>query len=497
MMNDNIFRALRPVKARLRRNRFLRGLAFGLLGGLAAALAVRLVSLWVPMEHKWMLTLLPVPAGAILCAAGNALRPVRARDAAVAADDAGLRERAVTALENAERETEICLLQRADACSALRGLDVKRIRPGSVKKILVASLCCCAALAALLAVHMPADRAAENRSALRRKLQEGSEQVARAAEEDGEHLSKEERAELRRLTAELNRDLAESRDEADALVALDRAEQRLEQLQMKTAGDAAAASAALAQAGEAGTGSGEQKNAEGDGRQTQASSGNGQPGAQSPAGGQQAAASAATASTAAAPKTASAMSALKTAVNPSLAQSARQGAGSAAKSGASAGSGNSGTAGTAAGQQAQSSAQGSGLGGSGAGNQGNQAGGGAGEGSTNLEQNGGGSSPGMHAAGTRNPRFKEEKYETIYDPERTEAARRDEITNQNRLGDEDSVQAETGPGKGRLGGDVPWGDVFGEYAETETRSAERENLTGQEREWVKEYFSKLTEQNEE
>lgn len=489
-MNDEFSRALRPVKARLRRNRFLRGLAFGLLAGLAAALAVRILSLWIPLERKELWTLLPLPACALLGALAGALRPVRAKDAAEAADAAGLRERAVTALENADRDTEICRLQRVDACAALRSLDVKSIRPGSVKKVLLASLACAGALAVLLFVRVPADSAAEARSALRKTLSEGSEQVAQAAEKDGERLSREERAELRRLAEELDRDLSASRDEADALVALDRAQQRLEQLRAQTAGAAAAA----AQGGASGAGDANQQGAGG---------------AQAPGGSQNANGNSAS-GRGSMPNTASALSALKAAVNPSQAKASGQGAngnsgksgqsgqsGRSGQSGQSGQSGNSGNSGNASGQAPQSSGQGPGQGGGNADGPGNQSGGGAGEGSTNLEQEGGGNGSGSHASGTRDPRYREEQYETIYDPERAEAARRDEITNQNRLGDEGSVQAETGPGKGSLGGDVPWGSVFGEYAETEARSAERENLTGQEREWVSEYFRLLTEQNEE
>ncbi len=488
-MNDEFSRALRPVKARLRRNRFLRGLAFGLLAGLAAALAVRILSLWIPMERKWLWALLPVPACALLCALFGALRPVRASAAAEAADAAGLRERTVTALENAEKDTEICRLQRADACAALRSLDVKRIRPASVKKVLLASLGCFALLAALLFIRVPADSAAEARAALRQTLREGSEQVAKAAEKDGESLTREERAELRRLAEDLERDLSGSRDEADALVALDRAEQRLEQLRAQTAGEAASAS--VSQAGGSGPGEG---NSPGSGENPQSDG-------QSSANGQNTNGTSGSA-VGKAPNTASALSSLKSAVNPSQAktsgQSANGNSGKAGKSGQtgkSGNSGNSGNSGTASGQSGQSGSQGSGQGAGGAGGQGKQSGGGAGEGSTNLEQEGGGNGSGTHASGSRDPRYKEEQYETIYDPERAEAAFRDEATNQNRLGDDGSVQIETGPGKGRLGGDVPWGSVLGEYAETETRSAERENLTGQERQWVEEYYRLLTEQN--
>ena len=125
---------------------------------------------------------------------------------------------------------------------------------------------------------------------------------------------------------------------------------------------------------------------------------------------------------------------------------------------------------------------------------GEDTGGGAGEGTTNLEAEAGGKKESGSAKGTRDPKYKEAEYETIYDPERIEKSVRDEMTNQNRLGNEESLQVETGPGKGSLGGSVPWNEVFREYEETETRSAERENLTTKERQWVNEYYSLLTNQ---
>ena len=65
-------------------------------------------------------------------------------------------------------------------------------------------------------------------------------------------------------------------------------------------------------------------------------------------------------------------------------------------------------------------------------------------------------------------------------------------TEQNRLG-EDSVQIETGPGKGTLEGSVPYGDVIGEYAEAETQAADSARLTQEQKQWVDEYFRRLTE----
>jgi hypothetical protein len=447
---------------RIRRNRFLRGAAWGLAAGAGATLIVRIIALFTPVADKWLWAVLPAAGFALLGAAGNALRPVTDRTAAEAADGCGLKERTVTALEQAGSETEICALQREDACRALRGLDVHKIRPGSVKKQLLTALGCGLLAAALLVIPNPRDREAEARQALRKTLKEGTEEIARAAQEDEERLSPEKRSELRRLTEELKRELLDSRDETDALVALDRAEQRLEQMQNRTAGDAAAAADAAGSESAAGEGTRDGETADGTG---------------TAAVGKTAQASADSSGIKTGKlSTQKALTALKSAVNPSEARKGTQAT-------------DTGIQGT--GQGEGQDGQGTAAAGSG---RGNKAANGAGEGSTNLEAEAGGKKESGSAKGTRDPKYKEAEYETIYDPERIEKTVRDEMTNQNRLGNEESLQVETGPGKGSLGGSVPWNEVFREYEETETRSAERENLTTKERQWVNEYYSLLTSQ---
>ena len=61
-------------------------------------------------------------------------------------------------------------------------------------------------------------------------------------------------------------------------------------------------------------------------------------------------------------------------------------------------------------------------------------------------------------------------------------------TRQNR------TRRRTRTGRGSLSGDVPWGEALQDYADTEARAADRENLTIQERQWVDEYYRLLTEQ---
>ena len=94
-MDNRLLKALRPVKRRVRRNRLLQGAAWGLTAGLGAALILRIVALFTPVEGKWLWAAVPVAAFTLLFAAGNALRPVAGRTAAQAADGCGLKERTI------------------------------------------------------------------------------------------------------------------------------------------------------------------------------------------------------------------------------------------------------------------------------------------------------------------------------------------------------------------------------------------------------------------
>lgn len=469
-MNVELKRALKPVKNRIRRNRFLRGAAAGLAAGLAAAVILQAAAFFTPVPDRGLWAAAAAASAMLLAALLNTARPVANVTAAKAADACGLKERTVTALEAGD--APVWQLQRRDACEALKKLDVKQIRPGSMKKELFAALGCAVLLGCLLLVPNARDSEAASRKALSKTLQEGRKTVEQAAEKDAERLPDEKKSELRKITADLNRELSESRDAADALVALDRAEQRLEQMEEKTAGDVSADAAADAR--------------DGYGNQAESAEGNasGENSGQT-ADGQTAEAAAASTGTAAQLQTLEALRALKGVVNPSL----QYGTGMTAE----------GTAGTQTGQTGAgtgNSGARDGQGGSGAGgnNAGRKAGSGAGEGTTNEEQQGGGGGSGAIVKGNRDPHYKEVSYETIYDPEHIDKNKQNVMTEQFRTGDEGSVQIETGPGRGNLNGDVPWSEALQEYADTEARAADRENLTTREKQWVNEYYKLLTEQ---
>ena len=305
-------------------------------------------------------------------------------------------------------------------------------------------------------------------------------------------MDEKQKTELRKLTEDLKRELRASRDELDAMVALDKGEQRLQKLrgEQKTAGDALSAMDALARAME---------NAGMD-------PGLGETMSSAMANGDAAAMSSALAQLNAdqMKELAESLTGDAQSLAEQLAEAAGQGemtdaqmqalmAGSMA-SGSPLQQAISGMKGSI-GAPAQSGSQGtSGSGGQNGAGMSGSAGSGAGTGSTNEEQNGPGSAGQKGTAkGNRPATFKQAEYETIYDPEKVDKASRDVMTEQNSLG-KDSVQIETGPGKGTLEGDVPFRQVVGEYAEQEALAAESAHLTREQKEWVDEYFRLLTEE---
>ena len=487
-----LLRAMRPVKRRIRRNRLVSGAGLGFAAGAVCALAVLATARFVPIEGKWLLAGGLFAGGILLTAVICMLRPVKDRDAARAADRCGLQERAETALEagmlpeekKADPLTrEMLEKQREDACRHLEALDVKQIRCKAPRKELMAGLAALLLCAATFLLPGEGDRKAAERQELRKITSAMAEQAEAAAAADEEHLDEEEKQELRKITGDLKRDLSRSRDTADALLSLDRAEKRLEQMRNRTAGEAqdamaeALQNAGLDQAAEAvrsGDSSGLQEAlAEADAAKLQQALENmgAEAGSQAQqmlsgemtAEQMQSALQAMQGQAGEAQAMQQALNQMKAALTGSGTQSASQGTQSA----------------SGGGQNGQNGAQG----------------GGAGRGTTNLDEGGNGQKQQSGSQrGNAPPELRQGQYETIYDPEKAETLSRDVMTEQQRLG-EDSVQIEAGPGRGRTDGDVPFSSVAGEYVRTETQAADQASLTGEQRQWVDDYFRFLTEES--
>ena len=90
MMNYELKQALRPVKMKIRRNRFLRGTVTGLAAGLGTAVLLQAVSFFVPVPDRGLWAAAAGAAVMLLTAIGNALRPVKNNTAAETADACGV-----------------------------------------------------------------------------------------------------------------------------------------------------------------------------------------------------------------------------------------------------------------------------------------------------------------------------------------------------------------------------------------------------------------------
>ena len=82
---EEVLKALRPVRRRLRLRRFAGGAGAGFAAGAAAALVLLAVTSFVPLENRWWIAGIIVAGGILAGAAVNALRRVRNLDAARAA----------------------------------------------------------------------------------------------------------------------------------------------------------------------------------------------------------------------------------------------------------------------------------------------------------------------------------------------------------------------------------------------------------------------------
>ena len=481
-----LIRALGPVRRRIRLGRGLRGGCLGLLAGAALCLALNAAAFLLPLPGRARLLppllLLPAGAGALACA----LWPVGPGRAARAADAAGLMERAQTAL-SLQEDSPMTRLQRADALRALRELNPRQVPLPRLGRWL----------------PNPQAAAVQRIEDFQRRMEQAEAQLQQAAEKAADPLSPSEREELRRLLDELRRETGRARDPLDALLALDAGEKRLEQLQDAWAAqNLAALSQALAQAGlnapAAALEAGEQEaltqalSGLDASALEQAGEGQAQPvqaalsaAAQALAQGQTAqAAQALSGAQAASGQQQSALENARQALD--ALRSALQGGQSAMRaSGQSSQAGQAGQSGQSSqngqnGQSGQSGAEGPAQGQPG----------GAGQGASNQAQ---GSAQGgqQGGRGSREPRYREEQFEEIYDPTRLSAGET-ALSAAGQRGEGESTQMQLGPGAGSAEGYVPYNRVLGEYAEAAAQAADSQALSAQAKKWVDDYFAALT-----
>lgn len=477
-----IRRALGPVRRKLCFVNLWKGVGYGVLSAGVLFLGITICSFLIPIRGCAGLIAAACASAILVSALVAWILPVKDITCARAADIHGLKERAQTALLITENSPMTELLH-SDAIDALAQFDCRCIRFPSIKRH-----CLIAGAAIILAtilclVPNPQEEVLRSAMAFEKTMEEASTQAQTESEKPMSDLSEKDRQELRKLLAELSREISESEDQMDAMLALGDAEQRLEALRERMAGDAVNqlndalndnGLGALAEAME----SGEEQMMEAALESAEADSL--YAASQQVSGDMQ--------------------NMLGTAARAMQSGDISGAAGSLSQLQSAVQAGNISQLGSAsrllsslrssigAGGQGQS---GNGQS-NGAGNQpGANSGNGAGAGSTNQAQEG----SGQEQAGRRgnaDPRYKEGEYESIYDPTRLDASQT-EISAQSPQGEGDSMQAQLGPGAGQIGESVPYNQVIYDYASAAVQAADSQNLTAQERSWVNAYFASLTE----
>lgn len=226
--------ALSPALNRVRRLAWLMWLERGALAGLSLTVIFLVIArLWPwPGVIWWCLAAGGISLLIALILAG--LNRPGWYSAALWLDEAGLRERAVTALENLQAETEISRLQRQDTLKQIRYFPVnQQPLPRPWKQI--AGLGGLAMLVlALSLLPNPRQIEAEREQAVRRAAAEQSHQVAavrKKIEAANQANPLPEREQTIQTMKELERQLAQTRNLNQGLQAVAQAEDRLQKLQ--------------------------------------------------------------------------------------------------------------------------------------------------------------------------------------------------------------------------------------------------------------------------
>ncbi|MBR3742741.1 MAG: hypothetical protein IKN04_20170 [Clostridia bacterium] len=485
-----LHRALGRARMRMRLIRCGRWLDFGLLFGAVGVLALLLFGLFLPIPWKW------TGAGLIftVCFAVSGLFgllwPVSDAKAARLADRCGLQERAQTALALSERDDAMAQLQREDACRALAQANYRQ-SPLPFSRRLAAVFAVCAAAVVLIALLPdPQATAVSQMKRFAQQMQDAAEKIEEEKAALEKSLSGEELEELRRLMEELNRNIKNARTERDAYLALNEAEKRLESirssLSRQSGAEALSSSglSALAKALESGDQKAMEQAAEDLMQQAEES-------AQSlnQAASQMEGAAAQAMQAAASALSAGDLSQLQSALDSFSMQDLVSALSQlqsmldqlrAIANGA-----------TASSLSAQGQGQGTGSGSGQGQNQGNGQGG-AGRGSTHEDAGYKEDTGRQRGQGDGDPEYRENAYETIYDPTRLDADQTN-IQESGALNQGENLQISAGPGLG-TGGQVPYREVAAEYKEAAAQAVSRMALPEQEQQWVNDYFAALTSQ---
>lgn len=241
-LDAELHRAVGPVRTRLLLQHYGRWALYAMASGAAAAAAVFLAGSFLPKYEANRTAVLAAAGVALLWLAIAAWRQPRLSEIARRADAAGLSERLQTCLEYAGQESALLSALRADTVNALQAANWSKRLPWRLPRgALYATAACLLTIVMLHAFPNPLLqrmlRLQAERDAIAAEVKR-LDAAVRLAEAEAEKLPNAREAAA--LLEQLRDELKSARTTREALQALGKAEERLEQLQQPEEAELAA-----------------------------------------------------------------------------------------------------------------------------------------------------------------------------------------------------------------------------------------------------------------
>lgn len=464
---DELKRALRPVKRRMRLLRAAKWTALGALAALLGILLLRVATFLWPLDKALLWAILLGFAMPALSGLTALLWPVSDLEAACQADRLGLMARAQTAVMLRDDDSPMAQMQRQDAVQSLKGLAIAKAMPVRISKpVWLGLLACAAVIGCSFLLPNPQTEILNAQRQFKKEMQAQAEKIDKISDTLEER--KAETPEIRKLLGNLSRELRRAENRRDALEAADQAERKLMKMRERTAAEALNA----------------MKDAGLDGLAQALESGNSNEAKEALSGTEAASllnAAAQMAEGAAGEMLGEALKALN-AGDLSKALETLQSAASGSSTQTAQAMALASMARSSAAQSGQSAASAaSGKQGSGAG---------AGMGSSNQDGGTGAKQSGSNVQGNAAPQKRTEDYEAIYDPTRLGGS--SELHQESgQIGEGAVTEIQAGLGAGSLEGSVPYAQALPEYSHAAVQAAENAALPAYVQKWIQDYFDSL------
>jgi len=219
------------VRKRLNSKLFMEFSISALVGGLSAWIIVNIISMIFPLykaELYGALLIIPFLIGGVVY---FFLHRYDNRQAALAADSKGLKERVTTAYEGMDRDDLFSQIQRRDALACISRFNIKEAFPLKFKRKKLIILAACLLLAVLTAlIDTPARTEAIERHKIQVIAEEKEKELEQKVDEIKEkyNLTDAEQQEFDELLEELRKELDNALTEDDVQKAQERFETKLD-----------------------------------------------------------------------------------------------------------------------------------------------------------------------------------------------------------------------------------------------------------------------------